>query len=122
MIDKIISFYFDFLDQESDNVLVKMKDNDVVSSYVIFNSSSFSSQVLLQANDVSNSIQDLVFLYTDSYHQDASFWMNITLRVNLFASEPPVFDSGLNNIQINRWQNKEIVLPSFSDPDTPSSK
>ena len=97
-----MTFYFDFLDQESDNVLVKMEDNAVVSSYTIFNSSLFSSQVLLQANNVSDSIQDLVFLYTDYYHQDALFWMNITLRVKLFASEPPVFDSGLSNIQTNR--------------------
>ena len=122
VIDKIITFYFEFLDEESDYVIIKMNESDSVSSFVTFNSSLFSSQVLLQSNVISDSIEDLVFFYTDSYHQDGSFWMNTTLSVYLFASEPPVFDSQLSNIQADRWQNKEITLPSISDPDHPNSR
>ena len=122
VIDKITTFYFEFLDEESDYVIVKMSQSDSVSSLATFNSSLFSTQVLLQSNIISDSIEDLVFFYTDSYHKDASFWMNITLSVYLFASEPPVFDSGLSNIQADRWQNKEIILPTISDPDNPNSR
>ena len=122
VIDKITAFYLEFLDEESDYVIVKMSESDSVSSFVTFNSSLFSSQVLLQSNVISDSIEDLVFFYTDSYHQDASFWMNTTLSVYLFASEPPVFDSELSNVQADRWQNKVIILPTFSDPDNPNSR
>ena len=122
IIDKITEFYFEFLDEESDYVFVKMNESDSVSSFVTFNSSLLSSQVLLQSNIISDSIEDLVFFYTDSYHQNASFWMNTTLSVYLFASEPPVFDSGLSNIQTDRWQNKEVILPTTSDPDNPNSR
>ena len=122
VIDKITAFYLEFLDEESDYVIIKMNESDSVSSFVTFNSSLFSSQVLLQSNVISDSIEDLVFFYTDSYHQDASFWMNTTLSVYLFASEPPVFDSELSNVQADRWQNKEIILPTFSDPDNPNSR
>ena len=122
VIDKITAFYFEFLDEESDYVIVKMDQSDSVSSFVTFNSSLLSSQVLLQSNVISDSIEDLVFFYTDSYHQDASFWMNTTLSVYLFATEPPVFDSQLSNIQADRWQNKEIILPTISDPDNPNSR
>ena len=79
-----------------------MRESDAISSFAIFNSSLFSTQVLLQSNIFSDSIEDLVFFFTDFYHQDASFWMNTTLSVYLFASEPPVFDSELNNIQADR--------------------
>ena len=122
VIDKMVAFYFEFLDEESDYVIIKMNESDSVSSFVTFNSSLFSSQVLLQSNVISDSIEDLVFFYTDSYHQDASFWMNTTLSVYLFESEPPVFDSQLNNILADRWQNKEVTLPTVSDPDNPNSR
>ena len=122
VIDKITVFYFEFFDEESDNVIVKMSESDAVSSFATFNTSLFLSQVLIQSNAISDSIEDLKFFYTDSYHQDASFWMNTTLSVYLFASEPPVFDSELSNIQADRWQNKEIILPTVSDPDSPNSK
>ena len=121
VIDKIITFYFEFLEEESDYVIVKMDQSDSVSSFVTFNSSLLSSQVLLQSNKISDNLEHLVFFYTDSYHQDASFWMNTTLSIYLFASEPPVFDSQLSNILVDRWQNKEIILPTMSDPDNPNS-
>ena len=122
VIYKITKFYFEFFDNESDYVIVKMSENDSINSYIAFNSSLYSCQVVILSNKSSDSIEDLLFFYTDSYHQDSSFWMNITLSVYLFASEPPVFDSELNSIQANLWQNKEITLPTISDPDNPNSR
>ena len=122
VIDKITKFYFEFFDEELDYTIIKMKESNLISSFASFNTSLFLSQVLIQSNIISDSIEDLVFFYSDSYHQDGSFWMNTTLSVYLFASEPPVFDSQLSNIQADRWQNKEITLPTTSDPDNPNSR
>ena len=80
------------------------------------------SQVILNSNGISEDPVILIFYYTDSYHQDVLFLNNVTLSVNLFESEPPVFDSPLKNVNTNRWQNAEIILPSFSDPDAINSK
>ena len=120
--DKATYFYFTFSDAEQDNVVVRMEQSEVVSSFAIFNITLNSSQVLLQPNYVSDEPVFLVFYYTDSYHQDALFWSNLSLSVNIFDSEPPVFNSPIENIHVNRCQNAEIKLPRVSDPDTQSLK
>ena len=122
VVDKITTFRFKFFDKEFDFVIVKMSNSDAVGSFTIFKSPTFSSEILLLLNKISESLEKLVFYYTDYYHQDALFMKNITLSVYLFASEPPIFDSELSIIFANRWQNQEIVLPSVSDPDSPNSR
>ena len=102
VIDKMTTFNFKFFDEESDYVIVKMNDSNAVSSYSIFNLTTFSSQVLLQSNKVSDDIENLVFFYTDFYHQDALPWRNFTQSLNLFASEPPIFNSVIGNIFADR--------------------
>ena len=122
VIDKMTTFNFKFFDEELDYVTVKMNDSNAVSSYTIFNLTTFSSQVLLQSFKVSEYIENLVFFYTDLYHQDTLPWRNFTQSVNLFASEPPIFNSVISNIFADRWQNKVVVLPSVSDSDSPNSR
>ena len=122
VVDKMTTFRFKFFDKELDFVIVKMSNSDAVGSFTIFKSPTFSSEISLLSNKISESLEKLVFYYTDYYHQDALFMKNITLSVYLFASEPPIFDSELSIIFANRWQNKEIVLPSVSDPDSPNSR
>ena len=122
VVNKLSYFYFIFSDNEADNVIVKMDLNEQVDSFVTFDKTTNTSQVLLQSNVVSESVINLLFFYTDSYHQDLSFWNNFTISVNLFASEPPVFNSALENVHTNRWHNLLVQLPSISDPDTSNLK
>ena len=122
VIGKLTTFSFVFSDDEADNIYVSMNSSDFVSSYITFDKKTSISRVLLNSNAISEDPVILIFYYTDSYHQDESFMNNVTLSVNLFESEPPVFDSPLKNVNANRWQNTEIKLPSFSDPDTKNSK
>ena len=122
VINKLTTFSFMFSDDEADNIIVNMNSSDFVSSYITFDKKTSISQIFLNSNAISEDPVILIFYYTDSYHQDESFINNVTLSVNLFESEPPVFDSPLKNVNANRWQNTEIILPSFSDPDAINSK
>ena len=122
VVDKMMTFNFKFFDGEFDLVIVKMSNSDAVGSYAIFKSPTFSSEISLLSNKISESVENLIFYYTDYYHQDALFLKNITLSVYLFASEPPIFNSELSSIFANRCKNQEIVLPSVRDPDSPNSR
>ena len=122
VVDKMTTFSFKFFDEELDLVIVKMNNSDAVSSYAIFKSPTFSSEISLLSNKLSESVENLIFYYTDFYHQNVLFLKNITLSVYLFSSEPPIFNSELSIIFANRCQNQEIVLPSVSDPDSPNSR
>ena len=122
VVNKLKFFYFVFSDNEADNVIVKMDLNEQVDSFVTFNKTTNTSHVLLQSNIVSESTTNLLFFYTDSYHQDLSLWKNFTISANLFGSEPPVFNSALENVHTNKWHNLIVQLPSISDPDTSNLK
>ena len=95
VIDKLTIFSFMFSDDEADNIYVSMNSSEFVSSYITFDKKTSISQVFLNSNAISEDPVILIFYYTDSYHQDESFLNNVTLSVNLFESEPPVFDSPL---------------------------
>ena len=122
VVDKMTKFNFKFFDEELDFVIVKMSYSDAVSSYPIFNLSTFTTEILLNSNKISENVENFTFSYTDSYHQDAIFFKNITLSIYLFASEPPIFNSELSRVFANRWQNQEIIFPSMSDPDSSNSR
>ena len=59
----------------------------------------------------------LEFSYTDFYHQDIQYLTLFNVTVNLFASEPPIFDESLANISISRWSNYDYLLPHIAEPD-----
>lgn len=111
-----------FSDSELDNVNLRIDLHDSISSFITFDSDAFAAELKLMANAVSDDSTDLVVWYTDKYHQDDQFWRNITLQLYLFESEPPVFDSELPNITIDRCESVKFELPTFHDPDTPLSK
>ena len=71
----------------------------------------------MQAEAVSQTPAILEFSYTDFYHQDTQYWTSFNISVNLFASEPPIFDNNLTNISISRWSNFDYLLPHITEPD-----
>ena len=71
----------------------------------------------MQTETVSQTPVILEFSYTDSYHQDNQYLTLMNFIVNLFASEPPIFDSSLTNISISRWLPYNYLLPHVTEPD-----
>ena len=71
----------------------------------------------MQTEIVSQTPVILEFSYTDFYHQDNQYLTLFNVTVNLFASEPPIFDSNLTNITISRWSNYDYLLPHITEPD-----
>ena len=76
-----------------------------------------NATIVIEANTNEPTQSELVILYTDYYHMDPSMWNNITLIINLFLSEPPIFNGSLSNINLNRCQGETIQLPPYYDPD-----
>ena len=92
-----------FTDAENDRIIINIQQNDLISSFVqkVANSTN-DYNIILQANDVSDSPVDFVLNYTDIYHQDDYDFMSIIFPINLFAVEPPVFSEQLKQLNANR--------------------
>ena len=105
-----------FTDAENDRIIINIQQNDLISSFVqkVANSTN-DYNIILQANDVSDSPVDFVLNYTDIYHQDDSDFMSIIFPINLFAVEPPVFSEQLKQLNANRWTDFYISLPDIID-------
>ena len=71
--------------------------------------------VLMQTETSTDDLVVIYFQYTDKYHEDQSFWKNFSIGVNLFAAEPPVFDSQLKDIKLLRCSSFEYQLPQITD-------
>ena len=118
VIDQLSIFSLDFYDQENDNILLILKNYDQIGLY--WRQDSISNQKLilfLQANTYSEDQIQIVVTYTDSYHQDPSFYQNFTISVYSFLVDPPSFENNLETFHADRWSNYTIMLPNISDPN-----
>ena len=122
VINTLTQFYIHFSDDEMDRVLVDINQSDYFMFMTTFDQSTMTTKIMIQSN---TSLPDLIimpFSYTDIYHQDQQYWMSSSIPLYLFNSNPPVFDSEISLIHVNRWNSNSIELPSFSDPDSLDSK
>ena len=117
VLNKIKEINFEFEDDEEDNTIVRVYSKSEISSFVKYSNSS-TATILIQLNSVDTNSTIISFSYTDSYHQKDEYWQFVSFQFLLFASEPPVFDTYLNSISVNKWQNYLYLLPTFSDPDS----
>ena len=116
----MVSLNVSFSDSE-DDIILTSGQNQYISFMISLNQTSLSGTLFLQASTTSSKPVALLISYTDSYHKELSLWKNFTLNYNIFASEPPVFVTNLEDIKLDRWHSKTIQLPQFYDPDTPNS-
>ena len=88
---------------------------------ISLNQTTSNGTMYIQANNASSEPAEIMISYTDSYHKDLTMWKNFTLTYNLFVSEPPVFKTNPQNIELNRCASTSVEMPQFYDPDTDDS-
>ena len=108
-----------FYDLENDSINLKFNPNYLLN-IVSLNLTQLTKNatIVIEAHTNKPTLSELVILYTDYYHMDSSMLNNITLTINLFLSEPPIFNGSLSNINLNRCQGKTIQFPPYHDPDS----
>ena len=119
VIGKNMTINIQFYDLENDSINLKFSPNyllDIVS--LNLTQLTKNATIVIKANTNKPTLSEFVILYTDYYHMDQSMWKNITFNINLFLSEPPIFNGSLSNINLNRCQGKTIQLPPYYDPDS----
>ena len=116
---QIKNFLILFNDLENDSIIIKLVESNDLNVYIQKqNKSSYELIIMGDANSISTA--NVLLNYTDRYHQDSQFWKQISINVNLFKSEPPVFVGSLEPIIVDFWsQNQSIYkLPGISDIDS----
>ena len=117
VLNKISNFSFEFEDIEGDNVKIKAETSSYFSSFVQYLSSD-SIYILVMPQQTTNYQIEFNFMYSDSFHQTNADWMLFSSKLNIFASEPPVFVRSLDAIVVSRCQDLNYVLPDYSDSDS----
>lgn len=115
---KLANITFEFADQEDDVVKLKVIQNNHASSFVqSISNSNNKFALLLQAHESKDEPVEFALQYTDSYHQEAEFWANVTLSLYIFVSDPPVFSDELQPVSADRCSASVITLPPVVEPD-----
>ena len=117
VVNVLKNFTISFVDVEGDNVLMSIVNPGSLNAYV-HKVQPYNTYVLIvQANDGANTQTNVVLKYTDKYHQNSIYWKNITISIDIFSSEPPQYESPLQNISISAciWAN--FSLPLATDPE-----
>ena len=101
--NKLQNYTVEFTDPEGDKISFRYIYNNLVNIF-IQQTPNISSQynVIMQTETASQTPAILEFSFTDFYHQDTQYLTSFNVTVNLFASEPPIFDGSLTNISISR--------------------
>ena len=118
VVNKLKNYTVEFTDQEGDRILFKYTYNNLVNIFVQQTPNiALQYNVIMQTETASQIPAILEFSYTDFYHQDNQYLTLLNITINLFESEPPIFDSSLTNILISRWSNYDYLLPNITEPD-----
>ena len=117
IVNQLKNFTISFSDIEQDNILVSIVSLGTLKAYVQKNQSNSTYLLIVQADKGANTQTSVVLKYTDSYHQDAQFWQNITIPIDIFASSPPEYTEPLQNISVSAWDWLNVTLPTATDPD-----
>ena len=114
------NFTISFVDIEGDNVLMSIVNPGSINAYVRSIQPYNTYTLIVQANDGANTQTNVVLKYTDKYHQDAVYWKNLTISIDIFATEPPRYESPLQNISISacNWANFTLPVATDSEGDS----
>ena len=73
VVGEISIFMLNFIDDEGDNIIMKVLQNDLINFFVESTDNPNQYKVIIQGNKAENNSTYLTILYTDSYHQDSNF-------------------------------------------------
>ena len=119
IVQQIKNFSLNFYNKENDNVFVSLDDSGAWSVFVqAQNTSTFSLIVMWDDSSVSQTT--ITLKYTDKYHQDVQYWVQVGINLNIFKSQPPIFANDLSPIQINLWDIQQLLVgfPEIIDVDS----
>ena len=118
VVNQLNVFMFEFYDQEDDKIVLILEHYDEIGLYSQQDTTSKQKiNLLLQANLYLLDPIKICIIYTDSYHQDPSFYQNITISVYTFLVDPPSFENRLETFNADRWSDYSLVLPKIIDPN-----
>ena len=117
IVNQLKNFTINFSDIEQDNVLVSIVSPGTLNAYIQKNQSNSTYLLIVEADQGANTKTSVKLKYTDSYHQDAQFWQNITMPIDIFASNPPEYTDPLQNVSVSAWGWLNVTLPTATDPD-----
>ena len=117
VLNKISEISILFKDDETDNIIVRVQNSLYYNSFVKYLSSN-TMIIMIQPEGNAGDQFEFSFDYTDSFHQNDGDWRSITQQMILFNSEPPVFDTDLDTIYVNKCRDYNFELPNISDPDS----
>ena len=117
-INQLSVFTLEFSDQENDRIVIILEQYDEIGLYSQQDSPSKQKiKLFLQANSYSENPINIVVTYTDSYHQDSSFYNKLNFTIYTFLVDPPLFENNPETFNANRWSNYSIMLPKITDPN-----
>ena len=119
IVKQIKNFSLSFYDKENDNVFVSLVDSGAWSVFVQAQNTSIF-RLIVMWDDSSVSQTTIILKYTDKYHQDAQYWVQVGINLNIFKSQSPIFANDLSPIQINLWdlQQLQVGFPEIIDVDS----
>ena len=114
------NFTISFVDVEGDYVLMSIVNSGSLKVYAYAVQPYNTYALIVQADDDANSQTNIVLKYTDKYHQDSVYWKNLTILIDIFATEPPRYESPLQNISISAciWSNFTLPVATDSEGDS----
>ena len=112
--NQMVNYTIHFEDTENDKVIVRLEHENSIKSFIQSESNSIFTIYLL-SNEQSANKTVINMLYTDSFHPYEN--STISFNVNLFLSNPPIFEESLSPLNISSWQDYSYNLPSAQDPD-----
>ena len=101
IVNQLKNFTINFSDIEQDNVFVSIVNPGTLNAYVQMNQSDSTCLLIVQADQGINTQTRVELKYTDSYHQDAQFWQNITIPIDIFASNPSEYTNPMQNVSVS---------------------
>ena len=114
------NFTISFVDIEGDNVLMSIVNSGSLKVYAYAVQPYNTYALIVKADDGANSQTNVVLKYTDKYHQDSVYWKILTISIDIFVTEPPRYESPLQNISISAciWSNFTLPVATDSEGDS----
>ena len=119
VLNKLTVFSFEFEDNENDLIILKAISKSL-NNYFIKRLSNTTKTInlVVEATEATEDLVKVDIQYADSYHQADSFYSYYSFDLNIFITEPPIFNEELSIVHANRCSNYSYKLPNIWDPNS----
>ena len=110
-----------FYDNEDDPIVITARgDNINVFPQIgkIYTDHIVNSTLVMQSTLGNQTNLILNISYTDFYHRDVLPNILFSMNIISYPTEPPRFNSKLNNVTVSAWGSTIVKISEFSDPDS----